>query len=212
MLGLLLSPGRLDAGSVWHALVVGGLLTVLVRPVSVVVSTIWERMPLPEMTFVSWAGLRGAVPIVLATIPLAEGVPGATDIFDIVFVLVVIDTIVTGPTLPWVAKRLGVLETGSTRDLEIESAPLERIAADLLQIRITRGSRMHGVEVGELRLPHGASVALIVRDGHTQVPSQRTVLRRGDDLLVVTPRRVKEQTEERLRSVSLRGRLAHWLE
>jgi cell volume regulation protein A len=124
----------------------------------------------------------------------------------------VIDTIITGPTLPWVARRLGVSGEGEVRDLEVESAPLERLAADLLQIRITRRSQMHGVEVGELRLPHGASVALIVRDGHTTVPSERTVLRRGDDLLVVTPRTVKDRTEERLRAVSRRGRLAHWLD
>jgi cell volume regulation protein A len=55
-------------------------------------------------------------------------------------------------------------------------------------------------------------VSLVVRDGHTLVPDQRTVLRGGDDLLVVTPRKVREQTEARLRAVSLRGRLAHWLE
>jgi cell volume regulation protein A len=212
MLGLLLSPGRLDLQSLWHALAVGALLTLVARPLSVVVSTVWDRLPLREMAFLSWAGLRGAVPIVLATIPLAEGLPGATDVFDIVFVLVVLDTVLTGPTLPWVAKRLGVLAAGATRDLDIESAPLERIAADLLQIRITRRSRMHGVEVGELRLPHGASVALIVREGRTEVPSPHTVLHRGDDLLVVTPRRLKEETEDRLRAVSLRGRLAHWLE
>ena len=94
------------------------------------------------------------------------------------------------------------------RDLEVEAAPLERIAADLLQVNITRRSRLHGVEVGELRLPVGASVSLVVRDGQTLVPEQRTVLRRGDDMLVVTPRRLREATEERLRAVSLRGRLA----
>ena len=138
--------------------------------------------------------------------------PGAKALFDIVFVIVVIDTLVTGPTLPWVAKRLGVTVAGTVRDLDIESAPLERIAADLLQIRITKRSRMHGVEVGELRLPAGASVALIVRGEESEVPDGRTVLRRGDDLLVVTPRRLKEETEERLRVVSERGRLAHWLD
>ena len=92
----------------------------------------------------------------------------------------------------------------------MEAAPLEQIAADLLQIRITRHSRMHGVEVQELRLPVGASVSLIVRDGQTKVPESRSVLKRGDVLLVVTPRRSREQTEERLRAVSLRGRLADW--
>jgi potassium/hydrogen antiporter len=68
------------------------------------------------------------------------------------------------------------------------------------------------VEVGELRLPVGASVSLVVRDGKTLVPESRTVLRRGDDLLVVTPRRLREATEERLHAVSNRGRLAHWLD
>jgi potassium/hydrogen antiporter len=71
---------------------------------------------------------------------------------------------------------------------------------------------LHGVEVGELRLPVGVSVSLIVRAGQTIVPEIRTVLRHGDDLLVVTPRRLREETEERLHSVSRRGRLAHWLD
>jgi len=77
-------------------------------------------------------------------------------------------------------------------------------------VTITRRSRLHGVEVGELRLPVGASVALIVREGRTMVPADRTVLRRGDDLLVVTPRRLREETEDRLRAVSRSGRLAQW--
>ena len=72
-------------------------------------------------------------------------------------------------------------------------------------------SKMHGVEVGELRLPPGSSVSMIIRDGETMVPERRTVLKHGDDLLVVTPRRQREKTEERLRQVSARGRLAQWL-
>jgi potassium/hydrogen antiporter len=73
-------------------------------------------------------------------------------------------------------------------------------------------SKLHGVEVGELRLPHGSSVAMVIRDGETLVPERRTVLRHGDDLLVVTPRRLREKTEERLRQVSASGRLGHWIE
>lgn len=211
MLGLLISPSRVTLEAVWQALVAGLILTAVARPLSVLAGAAGQRWTLPELTFLSWAGLRGAVPIVLATIPLAEGVPGARLLFDVVFVLVVLDTLITGPTLPWVAKRLGVMVAGEVRDLEVEAAPLERIAADLLQIRITKRSRMHGVEVGELRLPPGASVALIVRDGQTKTVTSRTVLRHGDDLLVVTPRKVKEQTEDRLRAVSRKGRLAHWV-
>ena len=81
----------------------------------------------------------------------------------------------------------------------------------MLQVAISPKSRLHGVEIGELRLPPGASVALIVRDGQTLVPEVRTVLKHGDDLLVVTPRKLRERTEERLRAVSEGGRLAQWL-
>lgn len=212
MLGLLLSLDWIDATGVLQALLAGLLLTAVARPLSVLASAVWQRLSIPDMLFLSWAGLRGAVPIVLATIPLAEGVPRADRLFSVVFVLVVLDTLITAPTLPWVARLLRVTVTGESRDLDVEVAPLERIAADLLQITITRRSKMHGVEVGELRLPPGASVALVVREGRSQVPSSRTVLRRGDDLLVVTPRRIREQTEDRLRSVSHQGRLAHWLD
>ncbi|MGN6162064.1 MAG: TrkA C-terminal domain-containing protein [Marmoricola sp.] len=120
-------------------------------------------------------------------------------------------TLITGPTLPFVAKVLKVARRSEPRDLDVEAAPLERIAADLLQIRISPVSHLHGVEVGELRLPRGASVSLVVRDGESLVPEGRTVLRHGDDLLVVAPRSVRDRTEQRLRDVSARGRLAGWL-
>jgi len=210
MLGLLVSPGRISLEHVAVAVLAGLLLTVVARPLSVFACSFVGRMDLREQLFVSWAGLRGAVPIVLATIPLADAVPQSTELFDIVFVMVVIYTLLTGPTLPWVARVLGVAHQEEPRDLEVEAAPLERIAADLLQVNITRKSRLHGVEVAELRLPVGVSVSLIVRDGHTMVPDGRTVLRRGDDLLVVTPRKLREATEERLRKVSRSGRVTQW--
>ena len=211
MLGLLASPGRISLEHVVMAVLAGLLLTFVARPLSVLASSVVQRTSLRDQIFMSWAGLRGAVPIVLTTIPLANGVVGSEELFDIVFVMVVIYTLVTGPTLPWVASRLGVTQRDEARDLEVEAAPLERIAADLLQVNITRRSRLHGVEVGELRLPVGASVALVVRDNQSTVPDNRTVLKRGDDLLVVTPRRLREETEDRLRAVSRSGRLAQWL-
>ena len=211
MLGLLLSPGRITPEIVGLAVVAGLVLTVVARPLSVLVSSFVSPMPWRELSFLSWAGLRGAVPIVLTTIPLAEGVVGSQRLFDLVFVMVVISTLMTGPTLPLVAKLLRVARRSEPRGLEVEAAPLERIAADLLQVSISPVSRMHGVEVGELRLPPGASVSMVIRDGVTLVPERRTVLRHGDDLLVVTPRRQRERTEQRLRQVSAGGRLAQWL-
>ena len=211
MLGLLLSPDRIDATTVVQALVTGLVLTLVARPLSVLLSSIAHPLAPRDLAFISWAGLRGAVPIVLATIPLAEGVTGAEDIFDIVFVMVVVYTLLTGPTLPLAARWLKVAQRSEPRGLDVEAAPLEKIAADLLQVSIAPTSKMHGVEVGELRLPQGASVSLVIRNGDMLVPERRTVLRHGDDLVVVTPRKVREQTEERLRQVSHNGRLALWL-
>ena len=211
MLGLLLSPARITVGNVGTAILAGLVLTLVARPLSVLVSSVVDRMPIRELSFISWAGLRGAVPIVLATIPLSEGVDGSEKLFDIVFVLVVVYTLLTGPTLPLVAKVLKVTRRSEPRGLDIEAAPLERVAADLLQITISPVSKMHGVEVGELRLPAGSSVSMVVREGQAMVPERRTVLKHGDELLVVTTRKLREATEERLRQVSAHGRLAQWL-
>ncbi len=210
MLGLLVQPARLSSEHVVIAVLAGLVLTFVARPLSVIACSWARHMSWREQAFVSWAGLRGAVPIVLTTIPLAKGVDRAAELFDIVFVMVVIYTLLTGPTLPWAARVMRVARRDEPRDLDVEAAPLERIAADLLQISITRKSRLHGVEVSELRLPTGASVSLVVRDGHSFVPDDRTVLKRADELLVVTPRKVREETEDRLRAVSRSGRLAHW--
>jgi potassium/hydrogen antiporter len=212
MLGLLLTPSRITWSVIGIAVVVSLLLTFVARPVTVWVSAIVQPMPWREIGFVSWAGLRGAVPIVLATIPFAEGVDDAERLFDIVFVMVVISTLLTGPTLPVVARWLGVTRQLEPRQLDLEVAPLERVSADMLQVTISPVSRLHGVEVGELRLPEGSSVSMVVRDGRTIVPERRTVLRRGDDVLIVTPHGLREPTVDRLRIVSAHGRLGRWLE
>jgi len=210
MLGLLASPGRFEVRHLVLGLLAGAFLTFVARPISVAVCAIPLRMPWREQGFLAWAGLRGAVPIVLATIPLDEQVPGADDLFDLVFVMVIFYTLVQGPTLPAAARMLGVFTRGEARDVEVEAAPLDRLSADLLQVRIPPGSQLHGVEVRELRLPEGVSVSLVVRGDHSFVPDGRRVLRTGDDLLVVTPRAAREATEERLRAVGRAGRLAQW--
>jgi cell volume regulation protein A len=211
MLGLLVTPDRITWEHVGLAVAAGLVLTYVARPLSVLASAVVQPMPWRELAFISWAGLRGAVPIVLATIPLSERVPEATRLFDVVFVMVVIYTVLTAPTLPLAARLLRVARRSEPRDLDVEAAPLERIAADLLMVTISPKSLMHGVEVGELRLPPGASVSLVVRDGRVFVPQPRNVLRHGDELLVVAPRKLRERTEQRLRTVSLGGRLAQWL-
>jgi cell volume regulation protein A len=209
LLGLLVSPARLGA-AVLPALGIGAALLLVARPLSVLLSCGWFRVRWAEQAFLCWAGLRGAVPIVLATIPLTAGVPGARGFFDLVFVLVVVFTLVQGTTLAPLAKLLGLASASEPRDVEVDSAPLGDLDADLLQVRIPGRSRLHGVLVRELRLPPGAVLSLLVRGGEGFVPGPDTRLRRGDQLLVVTTGPAREVAERRLRAVSRAGRLAGW--
>ena len=210
LLGLLASPNRLPA-AVLPALVVGVAVTLLARPIAVAASVSWFRVGWRDQVFLSWAGLRGAVPIVLATIPLSVGVDGATRLFDVVFVLVVIFTVAQGSTVPPVARWLRLTAPAEPTELIVETAPLERMRADLLQVEIAEGSQLAGVYVDELRLPPGAVVTLVLRQGAGFVPDPHTRLRAGDSLLIVATAAVRDAAERRLRAVSRRGRLARWL-
>lgn len=209
MLGLLANPSEIEWWHVGTAVAAGAILTFVARPLSIAISAIGENYGKREQVFLAWAGLRGAVPIILATIPLAAGVPGARDLFNIVLVFVFIYTLIQAPTLGWLAHHTGVL-TDAARDVEVEAAPLERIAADLLQIQVPPKSRLIGVEMAELRLPKGVSISLVIRQGETVVPEPSMRILAGDDLLIVTPRLLREAVEERLLAVGKYGRLAGW--
>ncbi len=210
LLGLLVTPHEMG-DDIWPALVIGLVLTMVARPLSVVVALLPFRVRWQEQALMSWAGLRGAVPIILATIPMVSGIEGSRRIFNIVFVLVVVYTLIQGPTLPWLARKLGLAKSSGAADLGIESAPLERLRGHLLSVAIPEGSKMHGVETNELRLPPGAAVTLVVRGGESFVPLPTTVLRRGDELLVVATDPVRDAAERRLRAVGQGGKLADWL-
>lgn len=209
LLGLLAVPSRLDQ-ALLPAIVAGVALVLLARPLSVLISALPFGIPGRAQAFLSWAGLRGAVPIVLATIPLSAGTPGAVGLFDTVFVLVVIFTLLQASTLAPAARWLGVTAPAEPTELQVETAPLERMGADLLQLEVPVGSRLVGVHLDELRLPVGAAVTLLLRDGAGSVPGPETRLKGGDSLLIVATASVREETERRLRAVGRRGRLARW--
>lgn len=211
MLGLLVSPERITTTEVVRGVIIGLVLTLIGRPVSVFVATIGFRFEWREKLFVGLAGLRGAVPIVLATIPLAHEVRAAHHVFDVVFVLVVVMTLLTAPSLSALASRLH-LTVDAPRDLEMDAAPLEKIEADLVVVHVTAESKLHGVATDELYLPPGVSVSLVVRGDAAFSPHGSTTLQRGDDVLFVTPRGRREQTEKRLQQLSRHGRLAGWLD
>ncbi|MCP8709901.1 potassium/proton antiporter [Streptomyces sp. AC04842] len=210
MLGLLVDPSELS-DAILPALVVGLVLLLVARPLSVLLCLIPFRIPWRQQAFISWAGLRGAVPIVLTTFPVVEDVPHAREILNIVFVLVALFTLLQGPTLPAVARRLGLVRTDALREIQVETAPLDVLEADLLTVTVPEGSQLHGVAVFELRLPPPTVVTLIVRDGTTLVPDRDTVLRAGDELLLIATPDTRDDAERRLRAIGRRGKLARWL-
>ncbi|WP_239456593.1 potassium/proton antiporter [Nocardioides solisilvae] len=210
LLGLLASPSRLPEAVV-PALIVGVGLTFVARPLSVALCAAWWRVPWGHQVFISWAGLRGAVPIVLATIPITQGLPEAERVFDVVFLLVTSFVLIQAPSLPWLARRTGVV-VERAEEIQVESAPLESIDASLLQFEVPQGSRLVGVFADDLRLPPAAVLALVARDGQVSTPGRHTSLRAGDQLLLVVPDHVRRETERRLHAISRDGRLAVWLD
>ncbi|MER6617803.1 potassium/proton antiporter [Streptomyces xantholiticus] len=209
MLGLLVTPSELP-DAVLPAIAVGLVLLLAARPVSVLACLLPFRLSWREQAFISWAGLRGAVPIVLATFPIVSGVEGARDLLNIVFVLVVLFTLVQGPSLPVAARLLRLTRPGALRDIQVETSPLDVLDADLLTLTVPEDSRLKGVTVRELRLPRPTVLTLIVREGTTIVPTPDTGLRTGDELLLITTPEVREAAERRLRAIGRRGKLARW--
>jgi cell volume regulation protein A len=211
LLGLLVDPSEL-ARDLMPAIVVGLVLLLVARPISVMVSLAGFSVPLGEQVFLSWAGLRGAVPIVLATFPIVAGVPDSHRLLNIVFVLVVVFTLIQGPSLRPVAQALNLIPRDALREIQVESAPLDVLDAELLTMTVQPTSRLHNVTVLELRLPDPSVITLIIRDGHTFVPLPDTRIEANDQLLIVTTSTTRAAAERRLRAVSRRGKLAYWFD
>lgn len=222
MLGLLAFPSRLGE-VVGIALLAGALLLVVARPLSVLVSLapfarpgrlarVSRTPPLPWswVAFIGWAGLRGAVPIIFATIPLGEEYPDGALIFDVTLLLVFVLTILQAPTMPVLARRLGLVSVGQVGELAVEAAPLDSMAASLLDLEVPEGSKLAGTYVREFALPAGSVISLVIRDGQSMAPDRHTRLRVGDRLLIVCTERSRAATERVLGSVSRGGRLAGW--
>jgi cell volume regulation protein A len=223
MLGVLAVPARIPAAAP-TALLVGVLLLLVARPVSVAACLLplrpgsWSSRrlgasPVPAVwtAFIAWSGLRGAVPIVFATIPLGAGLADGELIFDTTFLLVVVLTLVQAPTMPFAARRLGLVSKQQASELTVEVAPLDSIRASLLDLEIPAGSRLVGAYIVELPLPSDAVVSLIVRDGRSIVPDRHARVRAGDRLLVVTTEAARTRAEAVFQAVSERGRLAGWI-
>lgn len=190
---------------------IGLFLTLVARPLAVFVSTVWFRTPWRHQVFLSWAGLRGAVPIILATIPISDDLVGADRIFDAVLVLVVVCVLAQGPTLPTVGALLGLVDASAVKDVDIEVAPLGDVDAELIQVNVPIGSQLSGTTVGELQLPANTIVSLIIRGEQSFAPGADTSLLANDELLIVTPSAQRHAVAEQLTEIGHDGRSARCL-
>jgi len=209
MLGLLADVGRLPEAI---PLAVGAVLLLVfaARPLAAVISLAPFRVGAKTIGFVSVAGLRGAVPIVFAAIPLGLGVPGAELIFDATLIAVLLLLLIQTPFIPILGRKIGVCLPEQARELEVESAPLDGMSATVLGVDVPKGSALIGVFVMEMGLPQGAAVSLVIREGTAEVPGEHTRIRVNDQLVIVATQEVQLATEERVRMLSTGGRLARW--
>jgi len=182
VLGLLVFPSRL-VHVIGSGLAVAAFLMLIARPVAVFLNMIPSGMTIKEKTLVSWVGLRGAVPIMLATFPLLAGIGNADMIFNIVFFIVLTSALLQGTTIPMIARWLGLdAPIVEKRVSPIECEPSGRLKCDLVEIEIPPDSDAAGKQIVELGLPEGSLIVLINREGEFIIPGGNTVLKHGDRL------------------------------
>jgi len=198
-LGLLVFPSNLTP-IIGIGLLLSIALMFVARPVAVFVSLIFSKMNFKEKAFVSWVGLRGAVPIILATFPLLAGVKYANLIFSIVFFIVLTSALLQGWSLTYVAKllKLDAPFLKKTRSpIEFESR--EGDENDLYDFYISENSKALGKTIVEIGMPNESLIVLINRNEQYIVPSGSTNIEIGDIILVLTNKKIIDDVSKLLK-------------
>jgi potassium/hydrogen antiporter len=197
-LGLLVFPSELD--DVWlEGTALALILVFVARPLSAFVSTALDRFTTGERVLLSWAGLRGAVPVVLATFPVIDRVKHSDDFFNIVFFAVVISTLFQGTTVEWLARKLGVTtsEPALPRPL-VETGTVRRLGAEIVEYPVGPDDAIVGQLVRELGLPRDALLSVIVRGEEALLPRGSTRIEAADRLHVMVREEVAEDMDDLL--------------
>ena len=187
VLGLLVFPSQLPA-VIGPGLLIAAVLTFAARPTVVWLGTLFQRYRWREQTLLTAGGLKGAVPIVLATFPLTAGVPGAQLIFDVVFFVVLVSLLVQGIALLPLVRRLGFEQTNPAWAPVAEALPLEGIEIDLIEVHVTEDLALANQRLSEVNIPAGSIVTTVLRHETVIVPSGDTRIQDGDILLITTQR------------------------
>lgn len=191
MLGLLSFPRQLPAVAA-EGLALAAVLVFVARPLAVVLSLLPFRFAWREQAFLAWVGLKGAVPITLATFPLMAGVPHSTTLFDTVFFVVLVSAVTQGWSLPFVAKALGLGEEADpSPPVSVELNTLRHLDGEIVDYTVAPSARVAGQQLRNLALPDGVAMTLVVRGDAVIVPRGATALRPGDHVFVATQARAR---------------------
>jgi len=194
VLGLLVFPSRLpDVALAGFGLTAA--LVLVARPVAVCISTALSRFTHRERLLLGWAGLRGAVPIVLGTIVLSSHVSSAQTIFDAVFFVVLVSAVLQGTTLEWAARRLRLLTAAAPAQAPLEVAG-SWSSLELQEFVVGPDHAIAGSAVRELGLPREALVAVVVRGDDAIPPRGSTTIAPGDTLFVLVPNDNRPELED----------------
>src|SRR5690625_1404684 len=201
VLGLLVFPSQIGEIAL-EAMLISIVLILVARPVSVFLGTAFTKLTTKSKLMVSWVGLRGAVPIIMATYPLVHGIELAETFFAIVFFIVVISVLIQGTTIPPVARLLIVdMPVKERTQYPIELEPSVDTRAALKEVEITAGDHSVGKQVFNLGLPEKVLITIIKRDDQFIVPRGTTSIRENDRLLILSNK--KEVAE--IRRILKRG-------
>ena len=183
-LGLLVNPSDMMLAPM--ALLIGIFMIIIARPASVFLSLLpFRKINFRSKVFISWVGLRGAVPIIFATYPVVDNIPGSDQIFNIVFFITLLSLVIQGSSIPSVASWLKLNEPAPEEDDKF-GVEIPEEAGKLVEITLSADSLIHGDTLKELKLPDGMLVMMIKRDERFIVPNGRVKLKAGDRLLIIS--------------------------
>lgn len=191
ILGLLVFPSQLaEWDLIWKGLILSLVLIFIARPIAVFVSTIFFDYSTNEKLFMSWAGLRGAVPIVLATFPMIAGLDNSFLFFNVVFFIVLTSALLQGSTIPFFADKLKLNGKPSPKRIHsLELVSMDKANAEMLEVELTSKSPFAGQLVQTIGLPKQTLISAIIRSGRLVMPTGTTKLKVGDVLYVLTEKK-----------------------
>ncbi|MFB4165639.1 potassium/proton antiporter [Alteribacillus sp. JSM 102045] len=184
LLGLLVFPKQLT-NVFWDGILIAIILMFIARPVAVFISMLFMKYNLKQKLFISWAGLKGAVPIVLATYPIIEGIESHDLIFNTVFFVVLISALVQGSTLSWLAEKLGLSGDDDDGHASIELINLGNTDSEIMKITIPKRAPAINTSLIDLTLPEDTLIIGITRDKKLLIPTGSSVIEKGDTLYVL---------------------------